>query len=124
MVFDLDSLSFGLYGPGKVLVDSGLFRCCQRGQSWAWYYVPTSELWALFSDRPVLEELLPALAQFVIAEGMEICTLGAAGRREWAEQRLRTMGMTENGLDRLRFLVRQYARQNALSLAWGAGAVR
>lgn len=123
MDIDLDDLRFGLYGPGKVLVDSGFFRLCQRGHSWDWYYVPTSELWALFSHRPDLEALLPALYQFVFAEAMEVCTLDASARREWAEQHLQAMGMTEDGLDHLRLLVRHYTRPNALSLAWQAGAV-
>lgn len=124
MVHDLDDLRFGHYGPGKVLVDAGLFRLCQRAKSWSWYYVPTPGLWALFSGHPNLEELLPALYEFVFAEALEACTLGGDGRRKWAQGQLQAMGITESGLDSLRLLVRQYARENAVSLAWAAGAVR
>ncbi len=100
--------------------------CCHAGLlrlDGCWLEM-TESLATCFADPVALEDLLRPLRHLVLAEAYEACTLGGNLRREWAVGRLRELGLTDDGLVRLRRLVKMYARPVADALAAGDGAVR
>jgi hypothetical protein len=84
----------------------------------------TEYLEACFAGPVALEDLLRPLRHLVMAEAYEACTLDGNRRRAWAVERLRELGITDDGLVRVLMLVKMYARPVADALATCDGAVR
>jgi hypothetical protein len=99
--------------------------CCHAGLlRLDGYWLETTEyLAACFADPVAVEDMWP-LRNLVMAEAYEACTLGGDRRREWAVERLRKLGITDDGLERVRLLLKLYARPVAASLAAWDGAAR